>query len=309
MGIEDLAPIIIFAYNRPDHLVRTLDALAECPEAALSHLHIFCDGPKSPSELESVDSVVQVANGETRFKKTTINISSENRGLAKSIIEGVSLTVEVYGKVIVLEDDIVVSRNFLNYMNSALQFYESYNHVASISGYMNPVQPEGLPPLFFLRGTDCWGWATWKRAWSIFEANGSKILTEINRKKLRWEFDLDGSYPYCKMLEDQIGGLNNSWAIRWHGSAFLRGMVSLFPRESLVENIGFDGSGVHCTPTSQKISGTTLNLMQKFSFPEMAIQSESAKQSVILYNLKSMSKKRRILRWFKKILYVSPNKP
>ncbi len=191
-----------------------------------------------------------VAHGESRFSSFCVIESQMNRGLANSIIEGVSATIADYGRVIVLEDDIVVGPNFLSFMNTGLNLYSKNESVASICAYMYPINSSELPPVFFIKGTDCWGWATWKRSWDIFEADGAKLLTEINMRKLRWKFDYDGTYPYCKMLEDQILGKNSSWAIRWHAAAYLKGMVSCFPSISLVQNIGLDGSGVHCQATS-----------------------------------------------------------
>jgi len=175
--------------------------------------------------------------------------AAANKGLASSIIDGVTETVDRSGRVIVLEDDIVVQPNFLAFMNSGLDAYEQKTEVASICAYMYPIDPDGLPPTFFLRGTDCWGWATWKRAWDKFEPDGAKLLKQIDARNLRWEFDMDGSYPYCRMMEDQIAGRNNSWAIRWHASAYLKAMLSCFPGRSLVQNIGLDGSGTHCEAT------------------------------------------------------------
>jgi hypothetical protein len=251
MKTSKFAPIIVFAFNRPRHLKKTLDALAACPESQSSDLRIYCDAARKDSEAEQVAAVRSLAKSESRFASCTVIEATINMGLARSIIAGVTATVEQFGRVIVLEDDIVVTPNFLKFMNSGLDFYDSKPEVASVCAYMYPINPDGLPPTFFLKGTDCWGWATWKRAWDIFEPDGIKLLNQINSRNLRWAFDLDGSYPYCKMLQDQIAGKNNSWAIRWHASAYLKGMMSCFPNKSLVQNIGLDGSGTHCEPTDK----------------------------------------------------------
>jgi len=135
-------------------------------------------------------------------------------------------------------------------MNDALTLYQDESQVASIHGYVYPIK-DVVPETFFIKGADCWGWGTWKRAWDIFEADGNKLLQEIYDKQLAKEFDFGGTYPYTKMLQDQIAGNNDSWAIRWYASAFLRHMLTLYPAKSLVKNIGLDSSGTHCGESTQ----------------------------------------------------------
>jgi hypothetical protein len=183
------------------------------------------------------------------FASVTRIYRDNNRGLAQSIISGVGEVVARHGCVIVMEDDLVVSPHFLAFMNQGLQLYRDEPRVASIHGYSYPVEEE-LPETFFLRGADCWGWATWARAWQQFEADGQKLLDELKEKSLIRQFDLDGAYSYSGMLKNQIRGKNNSWAVRWHASCFLRNWVTLYPGHSLVNNIGNDGSGTHSSPTS-----------------------------------------------------------
>ncbi|WP_347396342.1 glycosyltransferase family 2 protein, partial [Parabacteroides leei] len=179
------------------------------------------------------------------FKSINIIERKENWGLAKNIIDGVTSIVHQYGKVIVLEDDLVVSPYFLKYMNEALDFYEKEEQVICIHGYVYPVKRK-LPETFFIKGADCWGWATWKRGWDLFCSDGKKLLNEIEKRNLKKEFDFDNSYPYFRMLKQQIEGKNNSWAIRWYASAFLQNKFTLYPGQSLVNQIGVDGSGTHC---------------------------------------------------------------
>jgi hypothetical protein len=167
-----------------------------------------------------------------------------NRGLAASIIEGVTDVTGRYGRVIVLEDDLVTAKTFLRFMNDALERYADADDVASVHGYWYPVRAS-LPETFFLRIPSSWGWATWARAWKLFEPDGRKSLQAIEDRGLQPAFDLDGSMAYTQMLRDQIGGLNDSWAIRWDASVFLSGKLALYPNRSLVLNIGFDGSGTH----------------------------------------------------------------
>jgi hypothetical protein len=158
---------------------------------------------------------------------------------------GVTEVIAEYGRVVVMEDDLVTSSHFLRFMNEGLEYYEKYDQVISVHGYVFPLKGT-LPETFFLRGADCWGWATWKRGWALFEPDGLKLLSQMEEKKLTHRFDLNGAFPYTQMLRDQVNKKVDSWAIRWHASAFLQNKMTLFPRQSLVQNIGIDSSGTHC---------------------------------------------------------------
>ncbi len=244
------APIALFVYNRIDHTKKTIEALQENFLAKQSELFIFCDDAKNSDGEKAVRAVRDYVRTISGFKKITVIEREKNFGLAASIISGVSEIIAKFGRIIVLEDDMVTSKHFLTFMNEGLDFYESEEKIISIHGYIYPVKKE-LPETFFLRGADCWGWATWKRGWDIFEKNGAKLLAELQQKNLTKKFDFDGCYPFTRMLEDQIAGKNNSWAIRWYASAFLAEKLTLYPGKSLVQNIGIDGSGTHCADMNQ----------------------------------------------------------
>lgn len=240
------APIALFVYNRLQHLEKTVAALLANKESSSSVLYIFSDAPRGVLDERAVNEVRQYIQKIKGFSAVHIIEREQNYGLARSIIEGVSQVCQEQGRAIVLEDDIVVSTYFLKFMNEALRLYKSDDRVISIHGYVYPVM-ETLPETFFLRGADCWGWATWKRGWDLFEPDGQFLLQELNARKLTHRFDFDGAYPYVRMLKNQIKGRNNSWAILWHASAFLKDKLTLYPGRSLVLNIGADGSGTHCT--------------------------------------------------------------
>lgn len=251
----NLAPIVLFVYNRPEHTERTLEALMKNQLASESELFIFADGAKtgaSADTLKNIEKTRDIIQQKKWCGKISIIESKTNKGLAESVIEGVTKIVNEFGKVIVLEDDMLTSPYFLRYMNDALNVYESNDKVACISGYVYPVKGN-LPETFFIKGADCWGWATWKHVWNDFEKNGKKLLDEIENKNLSSEFDFDNSYNYTQMLRDQVNGKNSSWAIRWYASAFLKNKYCLYPGISLVQNIGIDGSGTH-SGTSEKWS-------------------------------------------------------
>lgn len=242
------APIALFVYNRPKHTTQTVEALKKNVLATQSDLFVFSDAPKSDMQIDSVLEVREYIRKIDGFKSVSIVERETNFGLAKSIINGVTSVVNECGRIIVLEDDMVTSPHFLQFMNDGLRVYEQKQDVASIHGYVYPI--DDLPETFFIRGADCWGWATWKDRWTLFEPDGEKLLDELKRRNLTKRFDFNGTYPFTQMLTDQISGKNNSWAIRWYASAFLKNKLTLYPGRPLVLNIGNDGSGVHCGQTN-----------------------------------------------------------
>jgi len=238
-------PIAVFAYNRPDHLQRCLSDLAANPESADALVRVFVDGPKTPTDRALTDEVVDAASRQYNSFSSEIVLRDRNLGLAGSVIAGVSEMVEEFGEVVVLEDDLRLSPYFLRYMKGGLDTYRDDETVYSIHGYTYPVT-EQLPETFFLRGADCWGWATWARAWSRFEPDAHSLLHQLRAANLTEQFDMGGAYPYTQMLEDFLRGKNDSWAVRWHASAFIAEGLTLYPGHSLVWNAGMDGSGTHC---------------------------------------------------------------
>ena len=238
------APIILFTYNRPLHTRQTLEALRNNHLFAESELFIFSDGYKSESDKNDVLAVREIISSIDGFKRTYIFENEKNIGLAQNVINGVSHVVNKYGKVIVLEDDLVTSPYFLTFMNEALNKFANEERIGHIHGYCFPIP--NLPDAFLIKWTGSWGWATWKRVWQKFNPDGQSLLTELKQRKLTKTFDFNGNYPFTRMLQRQINGENNSWAIRWNASLFLNDMLSVNAGKSLVRNIGFDGSGVHC---------------------------------------------------------------
>ena len=260
---RDHAPVVLFAYRRPDHLKRALASLSANPAAKATSLTIYCDGSKSAADAQLVEQTRAVAHSAhvaQGFKKINVIERTGNLGLAKSVIFGVTAALETCESVIVMEDDLVVSTNFLDYMNEALELYEGCEEVISIHGYMYAV-PTTLPQTVFLKGADCWGWATWRRGWELFEPDSKKLLKELDQAPDRAQFDFDGAFPYRKMLLDQAKGTIDSWAIRWYASAFLSNKLTLYPGRSLVENIGQEGSGTHSeSAVSHQVAVSQINL-------------------------------------------------
>lgn len=239
------APVAFFVYARPDHAHRTVEALIKNPEAIDTDLIVFSDAAKTSDKAAAVEEVRRYVDSIQGFRSVTVYRRPLNFGLAKSIIEGVTQVLGEHDSVIVLEDDMITSPHFLSYMNDGLKRYENDDCVISLHGYMYPVT-DPLSEAFFLRGADCWGWATWRRGWALFNPDGQFLLDELRRQKLLNAFDFNGTYGYSAMLQGQIAGTNDSWAIRWYASAFLANKLTLYPGKSLVHNIGNDSSGTHC---------------------------------------------------------------
>ena len=240
-----LSPIILFAYNRPEHVQKCITSLLANDLAKESDLYIYSDAPKNEEAQEAVLQVREYIHTIRGFKNITIVERERNWGLANSIIDGVTNLTQKYGKVIVLEDDLVVAPYFLQFMNDALEIYKDELRVGHIQA-CDFTQDATLPDTFLIKWTGSWGWATWERAWKHFNPDGKELLAELEQRGLTHTFDFNGKYGFTRMLRRQIEGKNNSWAIRWNATLFLKDMLSLNVGRSLVQNEGFDGSGTNC---------------------------------------------------------------
>ncbi len=248
MQDTSLAPIALFVYNRPQHTLKTLEAIAANPLAKNSMLYIFADGAKKNADNTghvNVQQVRRIIGSQQWCKEVIIETAKENKGLADSIVDGVTKVVEKHGRVIVIEDDILVSKGFLQYMNDALDFYEQEDKVMHVASYLPAINAE-LPSTFFYNSTSCWGWGTWASAWKNLNTDAEYLLAQLKEKNLLEAFTLEGKNDYLGQLNDNISGKLKTWAIKWNASVFLQGGLSLHPNESLVANTGLDGSGTNC---------------------------------------------------------------
>jgi hypothetical protein len=229
--------------------------------ASESHLFIYADGAKDESQQEAVNEVRSYIRSIQGFKQVTLIERNENWGLARNIIDGVTTQVNRYGKVIVLEDDLIVAPYFLQFMNDALETYKDEPKVGHIQA-CDFTQDPTLPETFLIKWTGSWGWGTWDRAWKHFNPNGKELLKKLEERKLTYTFDFNGKYGFTRMLRRQIEGKNNSWAIRWNASLFLEDILSLNVGRSLVQNEGFDGTGTNCGGGGLYSSNLHLNKLQ-----------------------------------------------
>lgn len=244
-----LAPVVLFVYNRPWHTKKTIEALKDNKLALETELYIYSDNAKDKNEQTNVGKVrgyIDTING---FKKVTIIKKSKNWGLAASIIDGVSNLVNKHGRIIVIEDDLVTSPCFLNFMNDALDFYNDDDKVMHVSGYVYPIDNNGLDDTYFIKPASCWGWATWDKSWKYYKKDAQYYLDVFDKDMIR-DFNLDGSYKYFDQIKQNKAGKINTWAIFWYASIYLRGGLSLHPKNSFVKNIGHDGAGENCVESS-----------------------------------------------------------
>lgn len=247
------APIVLFAYNRPEHTRRTLESLMANDLSDQSTLFIYADGPKDSASEEVLLHIRRtraVLREKQWCKEVHIVEQPKNKGLARSVIDGVTEVIGQHDQVIVLEDDLVLSTKFLSFMNKGLDKYQDRSEVMQISGFMFPVDLFDVrQEALLLPFTSSWGWATWGRVWKNFDHSSSMLGEFRSHPDLRNQFDLDGAAPYFRMLELQEGGKIDSWAIRFYASVFLQKGLVLYPKKSLILNTGFDGTGVHCRST------------------------------------------------------------
>ena len=247
-----LAPIVLFVYNRFKHTQKTINALKRNKLAEESKLFIFSDGYKNQKDRQKVKKVRDIINNINGFKNIDVFESEKNKGLANSVIDGVTKIINKYGKVIVLEDDLVTSKNFLRYMNRGLDFYEGNKDIWSISGYNIPIDiPDNYEyDVYLSYRAHSWGWATWKDRWNKIDWKIKDFDEFINNKKKQKLFNRAGN-DMTRMLKRQIKGQIDSWAIRWCYNQFEEDSYTIYPVKSKVKNIGMDGSGVHCGVSNQ----------------------------------------------------------
>lgn len=275
--MQTFAPIALFVYNRPQHTSRTLKFLSQNELAAESRLFVFSDGAKSQEEIQNVTEVRELLKNITGFKSVEVIERKENMGLANSIIAGVGRLVKDYKQVIVFEDDLITSPHTLTYFNEALNKYRDTAQVMHIGAYMYNLKDIQLPETFFYRAATSWGWATWDRAWQHFEPNIDRLMAQFDAKKKK-AFSIEHHMNFWKQMEDFKKGKNNSWAIRWYASIFLKGGLTLNPAQSMVNNIGHDGSGVHSGIND--IYNVIINPQPVTEFPVELKENEQAYQAI-----------------------------
>ena len=242
-----LAPVVLFVYNRPEHTRQTLEALSKNDLADQSVLHVFADGPKTNASLADLNKIAEVRElirEQNWCKQLLITEAKENLGLAQSVIQGVTQIINKHGKVIVLEDDIVTHHSFLKYLNAMLETYANEPSVYGVTGYKFPSNSSIPENTYFLPVMSSWGYGTWLDRWNQINFDGQELLSLVRKRRIGNKLQF-GRFDFFQMLKDQVAGRIDSWAVRFYVSMRLKDGVFLFPNKSLIHNIGFDGSGVH----------------------------------------------------------------
>ncbi|MBZ6527596.1 sugar transferase [Aerococcaceae bacterium DSM 111021] len=244
-----LAPVVLFVYNRPEHTKKTIEALSKNTLAKETVLYIFSDGKKEEDNSDNVEKTrAYIKSGKdlSVFKKVIISESQTNKGLAKSIIIGVTQVLNEYQKAIVMEDDLISHPKFLSFMNAALNEYERSDDIWSISGYTIPIKiPEDYQKDIFItpRGSS-WGWGTWKNEWDLVDWQVKDYAEFKHDRAKRHKFNRGGR-DLTYLLDDQMNGKVDSWAIRWYYAQFVHNKYTIYPVNSFIKNIGLDGTGTH----------------------------------------------------------------
>jgi hypothetical protein len=243
---NSLAPICLFVYSRPIKTKKTIKAIKNNFLADKSDLFIFSDGPKDKNSISKVKSVRSYLENINGFKSINIIKSPRNKGLADSIIYGVDKVINNYGKVIILEDDLVTQPNFLDFMNQALNFYKDENQIQSINGYSLKLKNSGI--CYFQVRPFSWGWGTWIENWDLDIFNKKLIKNKIkNNNNILQKFKASCGDDVSRMLIDSLSEKIDSWYIRWAFNHFINNNYSVYPNKSLIKNIGFDDSATHCS--------------------------------------------------------------
>lgn len=235
-------PVALFAYARPDHTRRTLDALARNNGSIDTDVTVFCDGARGDRDRDPVDAVARVLAGAKGFRSLRVIRRDRNIGLADNIIGGVNEILEMAGQVIVLEDDIETAPGFLDFMAAALDRYRDDRRVWHVSGWLYDIDRTGLPDYFFWPVMNCWGWATWADRWAHFDRDPERIDREWDAQRKR-RFNLDGAHDFYDQIAGNLDGRMRTWAVFWYATIFENNGWCLTPTQPFLRNIGLDGTG------------------------------------------------------------------
>ena len=272
--MSQLAPIILFAYNRPELTLQTLESLSKNAEAAESHLFVFSDGAKETATAAQVANIQKVRDlvlSQKWCKKVTLHCNEKNKGLANSVIDGVTKIVNEFGKVIVVEDDVLLSPYFLKFMNDALDKYEHDERVCGVGSWNYFTSVETVDTNFFLRHPDSISWATYQRAWAKFNPDTDYLLTEIKKKGLSRYLNMNNSIDLIKMLNQQKAGKVDSWAVRWTASMVLENMLTLYPQHSMARHEGY-AQGTHFTGHEEAYDADLLLCNHPLSMDDILVE-------------------------------------
>ncbi|MGR5302993.1 glycosyltransferase [Vibrio alfacsensis] len=302
MSSNNLAPIILFVYNRKDHTQQTIQALQKNKLAEQSDLIIYSDGPKSANAISQVQEVRDYLKTINGFKSVKLIERDENWGLAENIIDGVSEIVNQYGKVIVMEDDIVTSPTYLLFMNQSLDLYENEKKIWHISGWNYPLADGCNTDAFFWRVMNCWGWATWNDRWQYFNKDPQKLIDKWKDEDIH-RFNVDGTHDFWSQVLNNQSGKLNTWAIFWYATIFSNNGLCLNPYQSYVKNIGNDGTGENCGKVD--IYSKEINSSEIKRWPNRVLEDDDCvKQIKIFFKNSQIGFVSRVVRRVRRIKWL-----
>jgi hypothetical protein len=270
---EQWAPVGLFVYRRPEHARRMIESMRACEGAERGPIYVFADGPKTDAEIPAVEATRAVAHELLGERAVYVELE-RNRGLADSIIAGTTELCDRHGRAVIVEDDLILAPSFLRFLNQGLERYRDESRVLQVSGHMFDVPSLATHDhALFLPMIDSWGWATWDRAWDLFDPDATGWRERLSDPAQRRRFDLNGEYPYGAMLRKQQAGEIDSWAIRWYYTLFVHDRLALFPPTTLVANGGADRSGTNGRLPLRSREETPTSAGH-FSFPDVIETSE-----------------------------------
>ncbi len=297
----ELAPVILFCFNRPKHTAATLDALKSCHFASETSLYVFSDGARNDEEASLVNEVRSVLHEVTGFKSVSICERNENMGLAKSIITGVTEVIQKHGKVIVLEDDLICAESFLENQNKMLDYFENHPQIFSTSGYCPPITypTDFTDDLYLFPRTSSYGWGTWRDRWESTDWSMDGFNGFIQSKEKRRQFNQGGIDLTPMLLHQKIGKID-SWSIRFSFAASTQHRLCVYPRESMLQHIGADGSGTHSTAATYygHTSSDKVIAIEHFPFEHPVISKRVQK-------FWANSRIRQLINFYKRMAYIS----
>lgn len=273
------APVVMFVFNRPDNTYKTLKALSQNYLAPYTEIFIYSDGPRNDDDLILIKEVRDIINLEWGFKKIHINKSHVNKGLASSVIQGVTEILNTNKKIIVVEDDLITTPNFLDFMNQSLVFYENNEEVISVTGFTLPLKNMPTNQDFYVGvRASSWTWGTWADKWHCIDWGLENSLEILSKRDTRKKFNRGGS-DMCRMLKNQIEGKIDSWAIRFCAHQFKHDMLTVFPTSSKVINIGFGSDATHTKSKNRFKAIKDCSQKRKFLFTESIVLSNKIMRS------------------------------
>lgn len=286
----NVAPVILFAYNRPEHLSRTMQTLSRCELAAESKVIVMMDGPRHEEDRTKQQIMINDLRLVSGFACIEVRTRESNVGLEQNISSGVTAVMAEFGRAIVLEDDILVSPHFLRFMNDALELYEDKKQVWHISGWNFPIAAADLPSSFLWRTALGWGWATWADRWQHYKRDPQELIQRWDQIDIQ-EFNLYGSYNFWDQVIKNASGQLHTWAIFWYATIFEHGGLCLNPAKAMTTNIGFDGTGTHDAGTEFTLAYDPEFDYAKDGFPTELLENRQMVSTIIQYNKQIQAEK------------------